>query len=65
MTDIRRGGYYWVKFDYPRWGGGNRPEHWEIGSWDPVTNVWMLIGSADIWLDFQVKEVGAKIEERT
>jgi hypothetical protein len=59
--NIRAVGYYWVKFDYARWGAPGRPEHWEIGSWDPVANTWALIGSGDSWLDFQVKEIGPKI----
>lgn len=62
MTDIRPGGYYWVRFDYPRWGDPGKTDHWEVGSWDPIPNTWMLIGSGDIWLDFQVREVGARIE---
>ena len=60
---MRASGYYWIKFDYLRMGGGNRPEHWEVGSWDEVAQKWALIGSGTPWLNFQVKEVGAKIEE--
>ena len=61
---VRERGYYWVKFPY-HVHSMNIPEHWEIGSWDPDVSMWMLIGGNDPWYDFQLQEIGKKIEEPT
>ena len=65
--NVRPRGYYWVKFNYKKWGGGDRPPHWEVGSWDPDSaghaGAWALIGARDLWLDFQIEEIGPMIGE--
>ncbi len=64
IPTIRSRGYYWVKFPYEIWGSAftDVPEHWEVGSWDPDYQRWCLIGSKDTWYDWQMKEVGEKVE---
>ncbi len=54
----REGGYYWVKFPYP-----SGETHWEIGSYDSKVGLWALIGSRDQWAEFQLREVGPRIQE--
>ena len=56
-------GYYWIKFPYARWGKPGVPEHWEVGSWDPDVQMWALMGQSDAWYEWQLQEIGARIEE--
>lgn len=76
MSDraTRPRGYYWVKFDYETANAAAKaaglffrrelpPEHWEVASWDSVTQTWALIGSAVQWYEIQMKEIGPRIEE--
>ena len=57
----REQGYYWVIFPYA-WHGVRKPEHWEVASWDAEKKMWALIGSGQPWHDFQIKDVGPKVE---
>lgn len=46
-------GYYWIKFPGRGW--------WEPGSYDANARYFMLIGSRDPWLPWQLT-IGPKIE---
>ncbi len=56
----RERGYYWIKFPYRRWGM-NKDPHWEVGSYDPDCDLWLLIGGNDGWLEGQLQEIGPRI----
>ena len=54
----RESAYYWVKFPYP-----SGEIHWEVASYDEKCGAWAMIGSMDLWFEFQLLRIGPRIEE--
>lgn len=49
---MREAGFYWVK-------GGTG---WFVASWDSILEGWEICGSKEIFTDYEIGEIGPKLE---
>lgn len=59
---MRETGYYWVMFNWPKFG---RPQtHWEVASYDAEARSWAMLGSREMIPISRDREIFLEIDER-
>ena len=59
---MRETGYYWVKFDWVKFGRDSN--RWEPASWDNDAKGWAMIGSKQFIPTFMERLAFAEINEK-